>query len=153
MAGRFLIFGVIVSVLVHAAFLVVLSVSSTGASQTVAETASEKPVEQPVDQPVEKPVEKPVVQPKPPAAVSTQKPKAGALTLPDAKSSATHEPAPTPEAEWVTYTVKRGDMLERLVKRAGCSVSEAARYNKTTVKKLSDLKAGQKIKLPKFKDE
>lgn len=75
------------------------------------------------------------------------------MSLPVARPAPVHEPAPTPEKEWVTYVVKKGDMLERLARKAGCSLSEAARYNKTTVKKLSALKVGQRIKLPKFQED
>ena len=151
MNGRFWMWGIFVSVIVHAVVLLVLSVSSGREAAVSVPTASpEEPAQaQTTDEPAAAepcPVPRPESRPEP-------RPEPRPVTLPAARPTPADEPAPTPETEWVTYVVKKGDMLERLVKKAGCSLTEAARYNKTTVKKLSALKVGQRIKLPKFKED
>jgi len=158
MNGRFWIFGIIVSVIVHVGFLAVLSFSSKGtspSSESVPAPSSEaasSTVPESVPAVPASAGHPPVSNETRPASTPVARPPARPVTLPAANATPVQEPAPTPEAEWVTYTVKKGDWLERLCKKAGCSVSEAARYNKTTYKKLSNLKVGQKIKLPKFQE-
>ena len=161
MNGRFWIFGVVVSVAVHAAFLFVLSFSSTSPSPVASEAPAEPTPSATAPSAPPPSVPEPVATPAPassapsaphPPSRPVAVPAPHSVSLPVARPAPVHEPAPTPEKEWVTYVVKKGDMLERLVKKAGCSLSEAARYNKTTVKKLSALKVGQRIKLPKFQE-
>lgn len=45
------------------------------------------------------------------------------------------------------YVVKKGDNLTLIARRSGCSLEELAKLNNTTVKKLSNLWVGQKIKV------
>ena len=46
------------------------------------------------------------------------------------------------------YVVKRGDTLTAIAKGCGLTISELAKLNGSSVKKLSGLKIGQRLKLP-----
>ena len=61
-----------------------------------------------------------------------------------------HAPAKNRTASGKTrvYVVKRGDTLTALAKECGLTVQELATLNGKSVKKLSNLWVGQKIKLP-----
>ncbi|MGN0852004.1 MAG: LysM peptidoglycan-binding domain-containing protein, partial [Kiritimatiellia bacterium] len=52
-------------------------------------------------------------------------------------------------AETVAYVVKSGDTLFGLAREFSCTASELARLNNTDVRKLSNLKRGQTIRVPK----
>ena len=53
------------------------------------------------------------------------------------------------DAGYVEYTVKSGDNLTVIAKRAGCTFTEIAAANGKSVKELTNLRVGQVIKLPK----
>ena len=48
----------------------------------------------------------------------------------------------------VPYVVKRGDTLTAIARDCGLTVPELAKLNGKSVKKLSDLKVGQRLKIP-----
>ena len=48
----------------------------------------------------------------------------------------------------VPYVVKRGDTLTAIARDCGMTIPELAKLNGKTVKKLSDLKVGQRLKIP-----
>ena len=48
-----------------------------------------------------------------------------------------------------TYVVKKGDSLTHIAQDCGCTIQELAKLNGSTLKKLSNLRVGQKIKIPK----
>lgn len=54
---------------------------------------------------------------------------------------------PASDAAPKYYVVKRGDNLTRIAARDGSTIAELAKLNGTTVKKLSNLWVGQKIRL------
>ena len=54
-----------------------------------------------------------------------------------------------PRRSVIAYTVKKGDSLTALAKRSSCTMTELAKLNGKSVKALSNLRIGQKIKLPK----
>ena len=123
--------------------------AETEPAKTV-ETQPAKTVEAPV-KPVDEPVPvKPVVadrtlpeeRPVPPPKVVREKKK------PVEQVKEPKEPE-APRRGVITYTVKKGDSLTALAKGAACTVSELAKLNGKTVKALSNLRVGQKIKLPK----
>ena len=53
------------------------------------------------------------------------------------------------DAGYMEYTVKSGDNLTVIAKRAGCTFTEIAAANGKSVKELTNLRVGQVIKLPK----
>ena len=55
--------------------------------------------------------------------------------------------APENKIETVVYTVRRGDTLTKLAEKCGMSISELAKLNGKSVKRLSNLWVGQKIKI------
>ena len=55
----------------------------------------------------------------------------------------------TPKAAVETYVVKKGDMLTHIAQDCNTTIQELAKLNGTTVKKLANLKVGQKIKIPR----
>ena len=55
----------------------------------------------------------------------------------------------TPKAAVETYVVKKGDMLTHIAQDCNTTIQELAKLNGTTVKKLSNLRVGQKIKIPR----
>ena len=52
------------------------------------------------------------------------------------------------EPKTQTYVVKKGDHLSVLAQKFDCTMSDLAKLNGTTKEKLSNLKVGQKIKVP-----
>lgn len=65
-----------------------------------------------------------------------------------AKPSTTVRPTAA-DAGYMEYTVKSGDNLTVIAKRAGCTFTEIAAANGKSVKELTNLRVGQVIKLPK----
>jgi len=124
----------------------------------VSETArAEKPDEQPEPkaEPKAKAEPKPKVEPKvkveskvkpEPARADPVKP---AEKTPEKVREPEREP---PQVAVETYVVKKGDMLTHIAQGRNVTLQELARLNGTTVKKLSNLRVGQKIKLPKKAD-
>ena len=55
-----------------------------------------------------------------------------------------------PETDVVIYTVRRGDTLTKLAEKCGMTISEIAKLNGKSVKKLSNLWVGQKIKIGRW---
>ena len=54
-----------------------------------------------------------------------------------------------PKTAVETYVVKKGDMLTHIAQDCNTTIQELAKLNGTTVKKLSNLRVGQKIKIPR----
>ena len=54
-----------------------------------------------------------------------------------------------PSAKVETYVVKRGESLSSIAKELGCSLTELVRMNGGSLKKLSNLRVGQRIKVPR----
>jgi len=46
------------------------------------------------------------------------------------------------------YTVKKGESLTEIAKRCGCTVGDLAKLNGKSLKKMSLLYVGQRIKIP-----
>ena len=93
----------------------------------------------------------PAAQPKakPPAAKPPQvKPQSA---KPAASKPAAEKPSAAPAkdggARTETYVVKRGDTLTAIARECGCTPAELAKLNGVSLKALSDLKFGQKIKI------
>lgn len=53
------------------------------------------------------------------------------------------------KTETASYVVKAGDSLYRIAREYSCTVSELAKLNNTDIKKLSNLRKGQTIRVPK----
>lgn len=103
---------------------------------------------------VEKPaVEKPVVEKKVEPATPVKRtppPKA----LPAEKPGKDSKPANPPGkvsagGTYESYVVKKGDSLTQVAKRYDCTPAGLAKLNGVSLKKLANLKIGQKIKVPK----
>jgi LysM repeat protein len=125
-----------------------------------------RPKEPPEAKPAEAPkpkAEKPKPEPEKPKTVKKQGPveiriepgeTAKAEKIAEEKDKGGQENAPKePESKPKTsktrsYVVKRGDTLTALARDCGLTVSELAELNGKSVKKLSNLWVGQKIKLP-----
>jgi LysM repeat protein len=93
------------------------------------------------------------VSPGPKAVEIRIEPEAPAAPRHAPKAAAPKTSASVPEddgkpAKTVTYTVKRGDTLTALARECGLTVAELAKLNGKSVKKLSVLKVGQRLKLP-----
>lgn len=95
--------------------------------KTVAEPPAVKPPAKPVEP---KPVAKPA-EPK-----ESLKPVAGE----DAGSQA--------NSPVETHVVKKGETLSSIAKACGCTIAELAKLNGASLKKLSSLRVGQRIKVP-----
>lgn len=100
------------------------------------EPAERKPVAEPPEpKPVVKPVEsKPVVKPVEPK--ESVKPDMGGDSGNKANSSVE------------THVVKKGETLSSIAKACGCTIAELAKLNGASLKKLSNLRVGQRIKVP-----
>ena len=81
-----------------------------------------------------------------PAAASPAPANAGAVD--PAVPQAVPKPSAT-DAGYFEYTVKSGDNLTLIAKKAGCTFTELAALNGKSVKELTNLKVGQILKLPK----
>lgn len=73
--------------------------------------------------------------------------KAQAAKTTPAKSDENANSAPKKDVQ--VYVVKSGDTLTALARGCGLTISELAALNGTSVKKLSNLKVGQKLKIVK----
>ena len=102
----------------------------------VAKPIERKPVAEPPEaKPVVKPAEpKPVVKPAEPK--ESVKPVAGEDFGNKANSSVE------------THVVKKGETLSSIAKACGCTIAELAKLNGASLKKLSNLHVGQRIKVP-----
>ena len=102
----------------------------------VAKPVERKPVAEPsAAKPSVKPVEpKPVVKPAEPK--ESVKPVAGEDSGNKANSSVE------------THVVKKGETLSSIAKACGCTIAELAKLNGASLKKLSNLRVGQRIKVP-----
>ena len=139
MDGNFWIFGGIVSVGAHVAILAVFLIGSCE-RQREPEVASERPV-----------VESPVQEESPPAPPSEVQPVQAAETpsVPTSATATTKEVLSSPPvAALREYEVRPGDTLSAIARRVGCTVAELAEANKSSVRKLSRLRVGQRLILP-----
>lgn len=91
---------------------------------------------------------------KPPAAKPQQaksQPVKPAAPKPAADKKTTEKPSAVPArdggARTETYVVKRGDTLTAIARECGSTPAELAKLNGVSLKVLSDLKFGQKIKI------
>ena len=102
----------------------------------VAKPVERKPVAEPPEQkPSAKPAEpKTVVKPAEPK--ESVKPVAGEDFGNKANSSVE------------THVVKKGETLSSIAKACGCTIAELAKLNGASLKKLSNLRVGQRIKVP-----
>ncbi len=144
MNGRFVFVGVVASLALHGVLLLFLSFGrsddkspppSDSRREDFRPSAAEN-APQPVEEPSSTPPDRTDASVPPPTRPVDQ----------PVRSDRTE--ASTPE-EWTTYVVKKGDTLTGLAKKAGCTVSEAARRNGKSVKDLANLKVGQRIRLPR----
>lgn len=75
------------------------------------------------------------------------------VTTESKKPEVGKEPEPKPDepdpVKTTIYVVKKGDTLTSVAKDHKCTVSTLARLNKTTAKKLANLRFGQQLKVPK----
>ena len=70
-----------------------------------------------------------------------------APAAPKNKESA-EKPVEDKPVKTVPYVVKRGDTLTAIARECGMTIPELAKLNGKSVKKLSDLKVGQRLKIP-----
>lgn len=54
-----------------------------------------------------------------------------------------------PSAAVETYVVRKGDILTHIAQDCNTTIQELAKLNGTTVRKLANLRVGQKIKIPR----
>lgn len=95
-----------------------------------------------------KPVPPPVAAPKPVVVetpVRAEKPTPPKQKEPPAAKAEKEQPAKSAAGD--VYVVRRGDTLTKIADAAGVTQAELAKINGTSVKKLSNLKVGQKIRL------
>ena len=64
-------------------------------------------------------------------------------------AKAREETEPNETSAFETYVVKKGDSLTHIAQDCGCTIQELAKLNGSTLKKLSNLRVGQKIKIPR----
>ena len=105
-----------------------------------AEVTETKPEEKEPAPEVAKPVEpKPVVKP------AEQKPAEPKESVkPVAEDDSGNKAKPSLE----THVVKKGETLSSIAKACGCTIAELAKLNGASLKKLSNLRVGQRIKVP-----
>lgn len=120
-------------------------------AETVPET---KPPEVKSEPRAPEPLPKPVVKPEPkPEPVVRPEPKSEPkpVVKPEPKPEARPEdvPPPRPIAKAGAYVVKKGDTGASIAKQHGCTLAELAKMNGMTLKKLSGLRVGQRLKVPK----
>lgn len=145
-------FAVGVSLALHAVILALFVLSSVdGVAERIVSKGSEKTVETdtqvpPAEPSAEPPVEAPAAPTEAPAAPSAVKAPSVEVREPKVKEAPKEVPGPS---DLETYVVAKGDMLFRIAQDHGCTLQELAKLNGTTVKKLSNLRVGQKIKVPK----
>lgn len=138
MDGNFWIFGGIVSVGAHLAILLVFLIGSCE-RQREPEVATEHPV-------AESPVQE-----VPSSVPSSEVHPVQAAEIPRVPTSATATPKEVPSSPPATlreYEVRPGDTLSAIARRNGCMVAELAEANKSSVRKLSRLRVGQRLILP-----
>lgn len=58
------------------------------------------------------------------------------------------EPSRSGESAVETHVVKKGETLSSIAKACGCTIAELAKLNGASLKKLSNLRVGQRIKVP-----
>ena len=108
------------------------------------------PVVAPVEKPKVKPEGKPAqirIEPRANDTLESDTPVKKVETPEKKDASATSKPK-AGSGKTKVYVVKRGDTLTALAKECGITVQELAALNGKSVKKLSNLWVGQKIKLP-----
>ena len=75
---------------------------------------------------------------------------------PKRETQTAEEPAPVPaasaESEIETYVVRSGDTLSKIAKRCSCTLDELAKLNGKSIKALSRLQVGQKIRVKRSQD-
>ena len=103
----------------------------------VSETKPEE--KEPVPE-VAKPVERKPAEPKP--VVKPAEPKES--VKPVAGEDSGNKANSTVE----THVVKKGETLSSIAKACGCTIAELAKLNGASLKKLSNLRVGQRIKVP-----
>ena len=57
-------------------------------------------------------------------------------------------PTPIPEPTPQTYTIKKGDILNKIAKKFGVTVEQILDANKDTIKNPNKIKVGQEIIIP-----
>lgn len=140
-----------VSLALHVIVLALFVLSSAdGEAERTVSKDPEKAVETdaqlpPAEPSAEPPVEAPAAPPAAPAAPPAVKTPSVEVREPKVKEAPKGVSNPS---ELETYVVAKGDMLIRIAQDHGCSLQELAKLNGTTVKKLSNLRVGQKIKVP-----
>lgn len=104
--------------------------------EPVAEPPEQKPFVKLVEpKPVVKPVEsKPVVKPVEPKE--------------SVKPAAVEDSGNKANSSVETHVVKKGETLSSIAKACGCTIAELAKLNGASLKKLSNLRVGQRIKVP-----
>ena len=116
-------------------------------AETVPET---KPPEVKSEPRAPEPLPKPVVKPEPkPEPVVRPEPKPVVKTEPKPEARPENVPPPRPVAKAGAYVVKKGDTGASIAKQHGCTLAELAKMNGMTLKKLSGLRVGQRLKVPK----
>ena len=85
--------------------------------------------------------------PEPTKAREAPQPRELAKAKPETKPCDAVEPGESQAVE--IYVVKKGDILTHIAQNCGSTIQELAKLNGTSLKKLSSLKVGQKIKIPK----
>ena len=125
-------------------------------AQAVAEKVSPEKVQETPPPVLEKKDEQPqkeVAQKKPveiriePASPAAPKKPTAQKDSPQDKEAA-EMPVEDKPVKTVPYVVKRGDTLTAIARDCGMTIPELAKLNGKTVKKLSDLKVGQRLKIP-----
>lgn len=137
MNSNFWVFGGLLSVGAHLAILMIFLMASCGRQQ---EVVSENPV-----------TESPVQEETPPAPPSEVQPVQAAAPprAPTAAVLTSNEVPPGPPSTALQeYEVRPGDTLSAIARRVGCTVAKLAEVNKSSVKKLSRLRVGQRLILP-----
>ena len=110
-----------------------------------AEVTEAKPEEKESAPEVAKPVEPKPVEPKPVVKPAEQKPAEPKESVkPVAEDDSGNKAKPSPE----THVVKKGETLSSIAKACGCTIAELAKLNGGSLKKLSNLRVGQRIKVP-----
>ena len=122
------------------------SAPTAAAPQPEPQESSSEPKEEPLAPKAEP---QPVVSPSKPASKVRESVKDRETPKPKPTARVREEAEPNETSAFETYVVKKGDSLTHIAQGCGCTIQELAKLNGSTLKKLSNLWVGQKIKIPK----